>query len=234
MSKQGRLIIIEGGDGSGKATQSLKLVERLNAEGTKALRITFPNYESPSSSLIKMYLGGTFGDSPEAVNPYVASTFYTVDRFASFTTEWKTAYEQGTVIIADRYTTSNLVHQGAKIEDAEARHAYFKWLQEFEYTLFGLPRPTGVIFLDVPPAVSRQWMQDRVSKMDGSDQKDIHERDTEHLDKAYQTALELCGLEHWLRIPAVEAGKLMDVEQIHQRIWEALPPLLKEAGGTEA
>lgn len=231
MNGQGRLIIIEGGDGSGKATQSAKLVERLNAEGRKAMRITFPNYESPSSSLIKMYLGGAFGDQPESVNPYVASTFYTVDRFASFTTEWKAAYEQGTVIIADRYTTSNLVHQGAKIEDIQARHAYFAWLQEFEYALFGLPKPTGVIFLDVPPAVSQQWMQDRISKMDGSEEKDIHERDTEHLVKAYQTALELCGLEHWLRVPAVEDGRLMGVEQIHQRVWDAAAALLKETGG---
>lgn len=234
MKKPGKLIIIEGGDGSGKATQSLKLVERLNREGTKALRITFPNYESPSSALIKMYLGGTFGENPESVNPYVASTFYTVDRFASFATEWKTAYEQGTVIIADRYTTSNLVHQGAKIEDADARLAYFNWLQDFEYTLFGLPKPSAVVFLDVPPEVSRQWMIDRASKMDGSDEKDIHERDQDHLDKAYQTALELCELEHWIRISAVEAGALLNVEQIHQRIWEAVPALINASGGVEA
>ncbi len=231
MNRRGKLIIIEGGDGSGKATQSFKLVERLNAAGIKALRITFPNYESPSSSLIKMYLGGAFGDSPEAVNPYVASTFYTVDRFASFTTEWKAEYETGTVIIADRYTTSNLVHQGAKIENADARKAYFKWLQEFEYTLFGLPRPDGVLFLDVPPSVSRQWISDRASKMDGSDQKDIHERDQDHLDKAYQTALELCALEDWIQVSAVESGCLLDVEQIHARIWTVIPTLLNDAGG---
>lgn len=224
--KHGRLIIIEGGDGSGKATQSVKLVERLKAEGYPAMRITFPDYDSPSSALIKMYLGGAFGDSPDAVNPFVASTFYTVDRFASFATQWKAAYEQGTVIIADRYTTSNLVHQGAKIEDAEARRAYFNWLQEFEYTLFGLPRPDGVIFLDVPPAVSRQWMTDRASKMDGSNQKDIHERDQDHLEKAYRTALELCDLERWMRVAAVESGQLLDVEQIHLRIWQAAVDLL--------
>lgn len=234
MNRPGKLIIIEGGDGSGKATQSFKLVERLNAEGIHALRITYPNYESPSSSLIKMYLGGAFGESPEAVNPYVASTFYTVDRFASFTTEWKAAYEQGAVIIADRYTTSNMVHQGAKIADAEARKAFFNWLQEFEYALFGLPKPDGVVFLDVPPAVSREWMSDRLSKMDGSDKKDIHERDQDHLDKAYQTALELCAMEEWIRVSAVESGRLLDVEQIHQRIWEAIPALLKNSGGVEA
>lgn len=232
MNRQGKLIIIEGGDGSGKATQSHKLVERLNREGYPALRITFPNYESPSSSLIKMYLGGSFGNSPEAVNPYVASTFYTVDRFASFTMEWKEAYEQGTLIIADRYTTSNLVHQGAKIEEPQARQAYFKWLQEFEYQLFGLPRPDGVLFLDVPPGVSREWMSARASKMDGSDQKDIHERNQDHLDKAYLTALELCKLEDWIRISAVESGRLLDVEQIHQRIWDAIPGFLQNSGGT--
>ncbi len=231
MNRHGRLIIIEGGDGSGKATQSLKLVERLKLEGYDALRITFPNYESPSSSLIKMYLGGEFGDSPEAVNPYVASTFYTVDRFASYTTGWKTAYEQGAIIIADRYTTSNLVHQGAKIEDPDARMAYFKWLQEFEYNLFGLPKPDAVVFLDVPPLISRQWMSDRANKIDGSDQKDIHERDQNHLDKAYQTALELCALERWIRVSAVAFGSLLDVEQIHQRIWEAIPTLLTDHGG---
>jgi dTMP kinase len=231
MNSKGRLIIIEGGDGSGKATQSARLVERLTAEGHAALRITFPNYESPSSALIKMYLGGDFGDSAEAVNPYVASTFYTVDRFASYTTAWKAAYEAGTVIIADRYTTSNLVHQGAKIEEPGARHAYFKWLQEFEYSLFGLPKPDAVIFLDVPPAVSRQWMADRSSKMDGTDQKDIHERDQEHLDKAYRTAQELCDLENWIRVAAVEADRLMGVEEIHERVWAVVDPLMKQGRG---
>lgn len=226
--KKGNLIIIEGGDGSGKATQSVKLVERLNKEGVNARRITFPNYESPSSSLIKMYLGGEFGSTPEAVNPYAASTFYTVDRFASFAKDWKADYENGVVIIADRYTTSNLVHQGAKIEDQVERRAYFKWLDAFEYTLFGLPKPDGVVFLDVPPSISRQWMIDRTSKMDGTDTKDIHERDQEHLDKAYRTAVELCGLEKWIRVSAVDSGFLLDVEQIHIRVWEAIQPLLKD------
>ncbi len=232
--KHGKLIIIEGGDGSGKATQSLKLVERLKAEGFSAMRITFPNYESHSSSLIKMYLGGEFGNSPESVNPYVASTFYTVDRFASFVKEWKAFYEEGAVIIADRYTTSNLVHQGAKIEDTAERRAYFNWLQEFEYGMFGLPKPDEVVFLDVPPAVSKQWMVDRTSKMDGTDSKDIHERDQEHLEKAYRTAVELCGLENWIRVSAVESGRLLDVEQIHKRVWEAILPLLTEGGGTKS
>lgn len=224
---KGTLIIIEGGDGSGKATQSFKLVERLNAEGIPARRITFPNYESPSSSLIKMYLGGEFGNSPESVNPFVASTFYTVDRFASFAKEWKADYENGVVIIADRYTTSNLVHQGAKIADTEERRAFFKWLDAFEYGMFGLPKPDGVVFLDVPPEISRQWMIDRASKMDGTDSKDIHERDREHLEKAYHTAVELCGLEHWIRVSAVDSGRLLDVEQIHHRVWEAVGSILK-------
>jgi len=227
MNGQGRLIIIEGGDGSGKATQSAMLVDRLRAEGIPALRITFPDYDSPSSALIKMYLGGEFGDSPEAVNAYAASTFYTVDRFASFTKGWKADYEGGAVIVADRYTTSNMVHQGAKLESLEARRAYYAWLQHFEYTLFGLPRPDEVIFLDVPPTVSRQWMRDRLSKMDGSGEKDIHERDAVHLDKAYATAVELCALEQWVRVQAVEDGVLLDVEQIHQRVWTAVKGLLE-------
>lgn len=231
---KGKLIIIEGGDGSGKATQSFKLVERLNAEGIPARRITFPNYDSPSSSLIKMYLGGEFGNSPESVNPYAASAFYTVDRFASFAKEWKTDYESGVVIIADRYTTSNMVHQGAKIEDADARLAFFKWLNEFEYVMFGLPKPDGVVFLDVPPAVSRQWMVDRTSKMDGTDTKDIHERDQEHLEKAYRTAVELCGLEQWIRVSAVDSGRLLDVDQIHSRVWEATRILLRDHEGAGA
>ncbi len=227
MNGRGRLIIIEGGDGSGKATQSAMLADRLRAEGVPALRVAFPDYDSPSSALIKMYLGGEFGSSPEAVNAYAASTFYTVDRFASFTKGWKADYEAGAVIVADRYTTSNLVHQGAKLESPEARQAYYAWLQHFEYTLFGLPRPDGVIFLDVPPAVSRQWMRDRLSKMDGSGQKDIHERDAAHLDKAYATAVELCALEDWVRVQAVEDGVLLDVDQIHQRVWAAVSRLLE-------
>lgn len=229
MNGPGKLIIIEGGDGSGKATQSERLTRRLLTEGFPALRITFPDYESASSALIKMYLGGEFGEDPEAVSPYVASTFYTVDRYASFCKAWGNAYKNGTCIIADRYTTSNLVHQGAKIADKDERYKYYRWLQEFEYQTFGLPKPDAVIFLDVPPSISKQLMMERASKMDGSDIKDIHERNMHHLENAHKTALELCGIEHWDRVGTVESGVLLGIEAIHERIWSVVKEIV---GGT--
>jgi len=149
---KGKLIIIESGaDASGKATQTNKLYERLVQEGYKVKKITFPNYDSDSSALVKMYLNGDFGKDPNDVSPYVASTFYAVDRFASYRTEWGQAYNDGWIILADRYTTSNMVHQAAKIKDMEEKDRFLDWLWNFEFEIYKLPVPDCVIFLDMPP-----------------------------------------------------------------------------------
>ena len=146
----GKLYVIEGVDGSGKATQTELLYQALLAQGKNVRKVSFPDYDSPSSSLIKMYLNGEFGTDPQEVNAFATSVFFAVDRFASFRKDRKAFYDQGGIIIADRYVTSNLVHQAGKINDQEEKERYIHWLNELEYGIFGLPKPDCVIFLDMP------------------------------------------------------------------------------------
>ena len=147
---QGRLIIIEGGDGSGKATQTKLLQEHLQREGQSVRAVSFPDYDSDSSALVRMYLRGDFGADADAVNPYAASAFYAVDRFASYQMHWKSFLEQGGIVLADRYTTSNMLYQMIKFNDPADRRAYLDWLEDFEFGKMGLPRPDLVCLLDVP------------------------------------------------------------------------------------
>ena len=182
---KGKLIIIEGSDGSGKATQTKKLYDRLEAENYKIKKVEFPNYDSESSALVKMYLRGDFGKSATDVDPYVCSTFYAVDRYASFKTEWEEFYNDGGIIICDRYTTSNMVHQASKLDESE-RDKYLDWLSDLEFNLYKIPEPDCVIFLDVPAEVSKSLMKDRNNKITGESQKDIHESDFEYLKKSYE------------------------------------------------
>ena len=159
MSK-GKLIVLEGLDGSGKATQAKLLEAHLKEQGFSVREITFPNYESDSSALVKMYLAGQFGQHPDDVNAYAASSFYAVDRYASYKTSWGSYYEQGGVIIADRYTTSNAVHQCSKLPPEEWEQ-FLHWLFDYEFHLLGLPAPDCVIYLQVDPAVSQKLMTQR-------------------------------------------------------------------------
>ena len=151
---RGKLIVLEGIDGSGKATQAELLERALRREGHRVMRISFPDYESDSSALVRMYLAGDFGSDPDAVNPYAASLFYAVDRFASYRMKWKRFYEAGGIVIADRYTTSNMVHQMTKIARQEEREAFLNWLEKTEYEELELPRPDQVFLLDMPPEIS--------------------------------------------------------------------------------
>src|SRR3712207_976331 len=175
--KKGKLIVLEACDGSGKATQTKKLYDRLLLEHKNVLKVEYPDYNSNSSALIKMYLNGEFGDKPDDVNAYAASTFYAVDRYASFKKNWKDFYDKGGIILADRYTTSNMVHQAAKIHDEEEKNKFLTWLWELEFKLMGLPVPDAVIFLDVPPEYGKKLMLNRKNKFTGKDDKDIHEKD---------------------------------------------------------
>lgn len=224
--KQGKLIIIEAGDGSGKATQTQKLYEKLNQEGLPVKKVEFPNYESPSSALVKMYLSGSFGQNPNDVNPYVASTFYTVDRFASFKTEWESFYKEGGIILADRYTTSNMVHQAAKIKDLHERSRYLDWLKKFEYEMFGLPEPDLVVFLDMPPEFSLKLIQLRSEA--ASISKDIHESAPSYLRKSYENALKIAQIENWARINCIRNDQtIKSVDEIHQEVYFLVRPLLR-------
>ena len=142
MSK-GRLLVLEGLDGSGKATQAKLLAAHLAGSGRRVMEITFPDYESDSSALVKMYLSGQFGSRPDDVNPYAASSFYAVDRYASYKTKWGSFYEAGGIVIADRYTTSNAVHQCSKLPP-DQWDGFLRWAFEYEYQLLGLPAPDAV------------------------------------------------------------------------------------------
>lgn len=223
---RGRLIVIEAGDGSGKATQAGTLFTRLKEEGYKVRKVDYPNYQSDSSALIKMYLRGDFGTEPGAVNPYAASAFYAVDRLASFMTDWREFYHSGGIIIADRYTTSNMIHQAAKVEQPEERRDYLDWLWDFEFVKCGLPVPDCVIFLDMPPADSARLMQDRPNKA-GTAEKDIHERNAVYLERCYQVSLEVAMKYGWAKVACCQEGRLRTIEDIHQEIYNRIAPLLK-------
>ena len=223
----GKLIIIESGsDASGKATQAKKIYDRLVSEGYNVKKVEYPNYESDSSALIKMYLNGDFGTDANEVDPYIASTFYTVDRYASYKTEWEEFYKSGGIIIADRYTTSNMVHQASKIDDREKREKYLNWLYEFEFTMYKLPKPDRVIFLDMPPQYSQELMKNRKNKITGADEKDIHEGNKEYLVKSYNNSIELVDRYGWKRISCVKEGNIKAIEEINQEIYENIKDTL--------
>ena len=181
----GKLIIFEGLDGSGKGTQAELACQNLHSKGYDPLKISFPDYDSPSSALVKMYLSGEFGQRPDDVNAYAASTFYAVDRFASYKTRWGNVYRQNGLIISDRYTTSNAVHQCSKLPPMHW-DGFLEWLFEFEYKKLGLPAPDAVVYLAVDPDVSQRLIAQRYHGDESK--KDIQERDTEYLARSRAAA----------------------------------------------
>lgn len=219
MNKKGKLIVIEGCDGSGKATQTQMLYNKLKDEKYNVRKVEYPNYKSDSSALVKMYLGGKFGTDPEDVNSYVASTFYAVDRFASYKTEWKDFYDNGGIVIADRYTTSNMVHQASKANDKLSKDKFLEWLWNFEFNLFNLPVPDCVIFLNMPPEYSFKLMKNRKNKINGEDTKDIHESDLQYLKKSYNNSKYVADKYNWNIIDCVDDKCIKSIEKIHQDIY---------------
>lgn len=217
----GTLYVIEGVDGSGKATQTELLYQALLAQGKSVRKVSFPNYDSPSSSLIKMYLNGEFGTDPQSVNAFATSVFFAVDRFASFRKDWQAFYENGGIIIADRYVTSNLVHQAGKISDADEKERYIAWLSDLEYRVFGLPKPDGVIFLDMPPAYSFRLRQQRNELKQGLTQ-DIHEANQAYLQQAYDNAIGIAKHQNWQIVSCVAGDAIRSREDIHAEILQTL------------
>lgn len=223
---KGHVIVIESGtDGSGKKVQAEKLYERLVKEGHFVKMYSFPNYKSDSSALVKMYLSGQFGDNVDDIDPYIASTFYSVDRFASYLREWKKCYEEGCIILLDRYTTSNMIHQGSKLFGSEKTN-YLAWLDNFEYEECGLPRPSKVILLDVPPKISADLRKGREIK--SGEEIDIHEKDNVHMQKSYETAKQISETYDWDVIDCMENGSLREVEDIHNEVYEIVKKIIVE------
>jgi len=216
---KGKLIIIEGSDGSGKATQTEELFQRLLLEKYKIKKIEFPNYASQSSALVKMYLNGEFGTNPDTISPYIASTFYAVDRYASFKKDWEAFYLEGGIILADRYTTSNMVHQAAKIDGDSERNKFIEWLYDFEYNIFGLPVPDYVVFLDMPPEFSLGLIAKRASKAIDVSQ-DIHEADEHYLIKSYNNANRIASKYDWHNVKCVNNSTLKTIKEIHDEVYK--------------
>ena len=213
----GRLIVIEGIDGSGKSTQFKLLCDRLEREARNFRRVTFPQYSEPSSALVKMYLSGEFGTDPEDVNAYAASSFFAVDRFASYKKQWQSYFEDGGTVLTDRYTTSNAIHQGSKLEDAE-RVRFFTWLYEYEFELLRLPRPTAVIYLDVPVEVSVARM--RLREKETGAKADIHETDTEYLRKCAQCGRQAAAHYGWDTVFCMDRDRVKPEEELHEEIYK--------------
>lgn len=220
----GKLIVFEGTDGSGKSTQYARLCERLEREGAQFQRLVFPQYDKPSSALLRMYLGGEFGSHPEDVNAYAASAFYAVDRYASWKQVWGEWYQKGGLVLADRYITSNAVHQAAKVPPAE-RTAFFDWLYDFECDKLGLPRPDLVIYLDMPTEKAVENLRSREAAT--HTKADIHEVDTAYLALCRETAGQAADYLGWKRIRCVDdAGTLRSIEELHGEIWELVKTIL--------
>lgn len=221
----GKLIVLEGTDGSGKSTQFRLLADRLTAEGQQFRRLVFPQYSEESSALIRMYLGGEFGSKPSDVNAYAASAFYAVDRYASYKKAWGQWYEEGGLVLSDRYTTSNAVHQASK-ETGEAREKFLGWLYEFEYDKLGLPRPDLTIYLDVPTEFTETLLRQRESAT--GTQADIHEQDMSYLATCRETGRAAAEYYGWTVIRCVENGQMRSIEDIHQEIYRHVAACLKE------
>ena len=220
----GRLIVFEGTDGSGKSTQFQALCRRVTQSGREYQKLVFPQYNEPSSALIRMYLAGEFGTHPQDVNPYAASAFYAVDRYASLKKVWGEYYEQGGLVLTDRYTTSNAVHQAVKCAPQE-REAFLRWLDDFEHDKLGLPRPDLVLYLDMPTERAVEMLRRREGET--HTKGDIHEVDTAYLARCRSVAATAARLGGWKRISCVDgSGRVRAQEEIHHEIWGVVAPLL--------
>lgn len=218
----GKLFVIDGTDGSGKQTQLAKLKERFEKEGIEYRTVSFPNYDSPSSSLVKMYLEGEFGTDAKKISPYIASTFYAADRYATFKKGYEEYYNNGGIILADRYTTANMVHQAGKIKDDAEREKFLDWLWDFEFNLYGIPIPTEVFFLNMPTEYAIKLMENRENKITHKEKKDIHERDEQHLKDSYNEACKLVKKYNWYEVKCVKNEQIKSIDEIHEEIFNEL------------
>lgn len=223
---RGKLIVIEGSDSSGKETQTKKLYERIVKDNYEIKKVEYPNYNSKSSELVKMYLNGELGTNPSDVNPYAASTFYAVDRYASYKKEWMEFYKHGGIILADRYTTANMVHQAAKIEDKEERDNFLSWIWDLEFNKMELPIPDCTIFLDMPVEYAERLMEDRNNKITGDIHKDIHEKNKDYMIKSYKSACYVAEKYKWNKINCVYKDKLKNIDEISNEIYEVVKKYL--------
>lgn len=211
----GKLIVFEGTDGSGKATQTRLLCQYLEERGILYQKIDFPRYGKPSAAMVQEYLDGNLGKKADDVNAYAASMFYAMDRYASYKQDWGAFYEAGGLVVADRYTTSNAVHQASKLPDAE-RKSYLDWLFDLEYRLLGLPKPDLVVYLDMPTEIAEQMMRQR-EQATGT-HADIHEQDEAYLKKCRANAREVVNICGWTVIDCADGDHPRTPEDIHRQV----------------
>lgn len=212
----GKLIVIEGVDSSGKETQTKLLFDYLTSKGLNVKKVSFPDYDSDFCMPVKGYLAGQLGDNPDDVNAYAASSFYAIDRYASYKRDWGSFYEEGGVIVCDRYVTSNIVHQAMKIKGDKT--AFIEWLADYEYKKLGLPEPDVVIFLDMPPVAAQFLMKNRANKITGDSQKDIHEKNEGYLNAAYSNAVGVAENQGWKRVVCAKGLDIRTIDDICSEI----------------
>lgn len=223
----GKIIVIEGTDGSGKQTQTRLLKERLEKEGYEVYTTSFPNYESNSSAAVKMYLGGEISGHANEVSPKAAATFYGIDRYITFKKEFEPIYkEKKKVLIFDRYVASNIIHQGAKIieQGGETKELsdFISWLFSFEHNDLGIPKVDATIYLNVPIETTIKLREERLNKITGGQKQDIHEADTVHLLNASKSGLMAADMLGWNVINCTENGEMRSLEDIHNDIYTAI------------
>ena len=211
----GKLIVLEGTDGSGKATQARLLLQSLKEWGVSCREIDFPRYGSPFAEPANLYLHGALGDRPGDVNACAASVMFAVDRFASYKEDWGGFYEAGGVVVANRYTTSNAVHQAAKLP-REERRPYLDWLFDLEYRRLGLPEPDLVVYLDMPTEAANRLM--RCRERQTNTRADIHEQDGDYLRRCRESAREIGAAQGWVLVDCAAGGLPRTPEDIHREI----------------
>ena len=222
---RGKLIVIEGGDGSGKATQTCLLIEKLKNKGKNVISVDFPRYGNWSAVFVEKYWRGEFGTA-KSVNPFVGSIFYALDRYAA-SFDIKKLLEDGVHVVANRYTTSNMGHQAGKIKDKKEREKFLKWLEDLEFRIFEIPKPDLVVFLHVPAEIGQKLVEEKGHRdYIGGDKKDLHEKDINHLKEAEQAYLEVAEKFGWKKIECVKNGKLLSKEDISERVWKVVEKFL--------
>ena len=216
---RGRLFVLDGLDGAGKTTQTERVAAALRARGERVRVISFPDYKEPSSALVRMYLAGEFSSDPDEVNAYAASSFYAVDRYASYHKFWREDYESGGIVLGTRYVSSNAIHQMAKLPAGEWE-GYLRWLEDFEYEKLGLPRPDAVIFLQMDRAVADRLI---LARYEGdAERKDIHEKDRAYLDRCQQTAAFAANACGWKVVRCDDGDAPLPLENITAQILAAI------------
>lgn len=224
--RKGLFLVIEGTDGSGKGTQFKKLITKLESEGYDVATFDFPQYDQPSSYFVKEYLNGKYG-SADDVGPYTGSMFYALDRFQA-APAIQQAINEGKVVLANRFTGSNMAHQGTKFGRSEERRGYFIWLDNLEFQMLKIPRPDKSFVLRVPAEIAQELVDQKETRSYTDKKRDIHEADLSHLQRAVEVYDDLCQLfpKDFTRVDCVRSGKLMDIDSVHEHLWKSIEPLL--------